>query len=271
MKRSNAFTLVELLVVIAIIALLMSILMPALARVRKQAKTAMCQSNLKQWGICYSIYANDNGGSLTVGFMGGATEPKYYWIEAFRSCYKDGDLRLCPAAATPGTEIGLNEFGTDGGGSHTAYGVSTGAWPPFVTGDYASYGQNGWTYDPFTAPDGTEAYLGTEKNWRNANIKNAGVVPLLGACKWMDAWPEPSNDPPEFETMSWNADEGNHMIRVCINRHDGFVNWLFVDFSVHKIGLKQLWKLKWHRTYDTTEGPTREEWPDWMKDFKEYK
>lgn len=59
--QKPAFTLVELLVVISIIAILLSILMPALAKVRGQARAVVCSSNLKQLGLGFGMYLEDNG------------------------------------------------------------------------------------------------------------------------------------------------------------------------------------------------------------------
>ena len=62
--RGRGFTLVELLVVIGIIALLISILLPTLRKARQSAVTAACLSNLRQIGMAFHLYANENKGWL---------------------------------------------------------------------------------------------------------------------------------------------------------------------------------------------------------------
>ncbi len=61
-----------------------------------------------------------------------------------------------------------------------------------------------------------------------------------------------------------------------MNRHNGFVNVVFMDWSSRKVGVKELWILKWHREFDTAGPCTKaggvqpENWPQWMRSFKEY-
>ena len=65
-KTTKGFTLIELLVVIAIIALLLSIIMPALGKVKAGAKKTVCATNIRQNGQAFNLYASDNDGELYV-------------------------------------------------------------------------------------------------------------------------------------------------------------------------------------------------------------
>lgn len=70
-KKQKAFTLIELLVVIAIIAVLMAILMPALNRAREQGRRAVCLSNLRQLGLAWTMYADENDDRIVNGESAG--------------------------------------------------------------------------------------------------------------------------------------------------------------------------------------------------------
>ncbi len=61
-----------------------------------------------------------------------------------------------------------------------------------------------------------------------------------------------------------------------INRHNEYTNSLFLDWSVRKVGLKELWTLKWYEAFNTANQWTRaggvkpEDWPEWMRSFRDY-
>jgi len=109
--RRRGFTLIELLVVIAIIALLMGILMPALQRVKKQARTVYCLSSLKQMGIAMTSYALEND-----DFIPRALDHQVKWILEFIpylgneyegiNNYREVDVYQCPSFPRDG--VGLN-------------------------------------------------------------------------------------------------------------------------------------------------------------------
>ena len=81
MKNKKGFTLIELLVVIAIIALLMSIVVPSLRKVKEQARRTICATQLRQWGVSIQNYSNDNKGQLlkTVDTWGAGPEGLICW------------------------------------------------------------------------------------------------------------------------------------------------------------------------------------------------
>jgi prepilin-type N-terminal cleavage/methylation domain-containing protein/prepilin-type processing-associated H-X9-DG protein len=269
--RARAFTLIELLVVISIIALLMALLFPVLQRVRKQAKSIACQAKVRQAGLLFATWAAENHGILMQTGDAHEAAAKGLAIVLGPSRQRK-DLLLCPMASRPGPpDKFLITSGTFSAWSELRLDAmeTTCLGPGELLG---SYGQNGHVFFPYTRP----SWLGKLPN--DDGFRTPVNVPVWLDCRFrgISAFDNDANRPPP----QYDGDIGLPAISVlswsCINRHEGGVNCLFLDWSVRKVGLKELWTLKWNPEFNTAGVWTRaggvlpEDWPPWMRRFKDY-
>jgi prepilin-type N-terminal cleavage/methylation domain-containing protein len=290
--RSRAFTLIELLVVIAIIALLIALLIPALQRVRRQARTMICQSRLRQWGMALAAYTEDNQGRLPATMSG--MDALWLLRGAFISNrdpngsddslhgFRTKDIVCCPMATQPSGQ-GVSGGGVGSGGMSwfgrsynftLTFGSAFNAWeirtptPPFR----GSYGFNLWLFKGFhraffDAPMLRDGRL----DFNILSLRGRSGIPVLLDAMMplsdpIDMWPPPSR--PEGGSVG--------IQNFCMNRHQEYVDGLFLDWSVRKVGLKELWTLNWYAEFNRAGKWTKaggvqpQDWPVWMRSFKDY-
>ncbi len=264
----KGFTLVELLVVIAIIALLMSILMPALGRARRQAQGVICLQRLHSWGVSFQMFADDHDGYFPKSQTGNAQD---YWIVAmlpYIGGERDMDsgtreLFFCPSATI------IKNLGF----SDNNIGTTFSAWGRFAPSDWAdrgaagSYGFNDWCANPTGAVYWT---MPSRYSYRTPNVSGGNRVPVILDALYADGYPLSANIPPPFPDMSDSWDI-NAMQFFCTDRHQGGLHGVFMDWSARKIGLKELWRLKWHKGFDLAyPAPDWESEAPWMRKYKDY-
>ena len=254
--KSRAFTLIELLVVIAIIALLLAILLPSLRKAKDQVRTITCRSNLKQWGIFFYLYTQENEGDFMTAKQGTGIPGGGTWLLPLLPYYEGGGekMRVCPVAKVVAPTG--NPQPNEGDPSRMAWSVT-------INGieHRNSYAINNWIYHLPAGQNNLWQLSNTQKrSWMRIDRKGGFRTPLfLEGWRWGGGPTLRSEEAPPDETRRYNR---NGFDRFCVNRHRGAINVCFLDLSVEKVGLRQLWDLRWHREWDMTV-PTPA-WPNWM-------
>jgi prepilin-type N-terminal cleavage/methylation domain-containing protein/prepilin-type processing-associated H-X9-DG protein len=263
--KKKGFTLIELLVVISIIALLLSILMPALGKVKEQARTIVCKSNLKQLAVAMNLYESDYDGK-SMDHDGG----KNIWCTLLAIYMSDGKYANNPQKALegamkvlfcPSTKDPLIQFDPDASGTTNAsLGDNVHRWryhgeeDGVYYGAESSYGLNYWVggWSMEAMEDG--GYLNGASigdSFRNSNSAGADT-PMFADAIWLGSLPKQGDLDPS-NVSNWTKEEGYGWVdgisRFYIDRHNDGVNIVFADAHAETVKLNDLGFLKWHKTF----------------------
>jgi prepilin-type N-terminal cleavage/methylation domain-containing protein/prepilin-type processing-associated H-X9-DG protein len=297
------FTLVELLVVLAIISLLLAVLLPSLQGARRRAKATVCLSHLKEWGTVFTLYVQDSEGRLPAetpkgiwllgGISAGQNGPSEFQIGpmATRPAHRSGtftmrvDANSVPVLGTMGRAFGAWEVTSPGVPFRGSYGLNQSLFEPQVSANAEPKEappdppsrpprrRGRPVFPPQPHPDAEPVKKQTIREMNVFTVKGTASIPIL-----LDSI-MPTDTPREEGAAPPRDGSGINPVGMgpfCIDRHDGYVNGLFVDWSVRRVGLKELWTLKWNGQWNPagrwtkTGGVKPEDWPKWMRKYKDY-
>jgi len=223
-RRQSGFTLIELLVVISIIALLISILLPALEAARSTAESVECKSNLRQQALMLSVYADQHEHYPYYAAFGVRDGPIAIWPAALRNAGEMGtDVFNCPAAeqelmweANDGSPPARSE-------EHFDWGYREGEQMLNVHDAPFSYGYNNWgVYNAALPTNGVGGDLGGLSH--TEPVRPAAVVSASNQIAIADNHPTGSFD--------FNIDPVTESQGPTFRRHNEQANTAFLDGHV---------------------------------------